>query len=58
VETNAFTAVFANAPFYGDGTSEMLFEKGLCFPSGSNLTMDELQLVKQEIQKCLSRVAV
>lgn len=30
--------VFANAPFYGDGTSEKLFEDGLCLPSGSNLT--------------------
>lgn len=30
--------VFANAPFYGDGTSEKLFNKGLCLPSGSNLT--------------------
>ncbi len=29
--------VFADAPFYGDGTSEELFEQGLCMPSGSNL---------------------
>jgi dTDP-4-amino-4,6-dideoxygalactose transaminase len=50
--------VFADAPFYGDGTSERLFEKGLCLPSGSNLTSDELELIKQEIQKCLSGVAV
>ena len=33
--------VFANAPFYGDGTSEKLFEDGLCLPSGSNLTEEE-----------------
>ena len=33
--------VFADASFYGDGTSERLFEKGLCLPSGSNLTMEE-----------------
>jgi len=30
--------VFADAPFFGDGTSERLFEHGLCLPSGSNLT--------------------
>ena len=29
--------VFADAPFYGDGTSERLFDQGLCLPSGSNL---------------------
>lgn len=33
--------VFENAPFYGDGTSEELFDKGLCLPSGSNLTDDD-----------------
>jgi dTDP-4-amino-4,6-dideoxygalactose transaminase len=30
--------VFADAPYYGNGTSEMLFHHGLCMPSGSNLT--------------------
>lgn len=30
--------VFADLPYYGDGTSERLFDKGLCLPSGSNLT--------------------
>ncbi|MFN4246532.1 MAG: aminotransferase class I/II-fold pyridoxal phosphate-dependent enzyme [Flavipsychrobacter sp.] len=30
--------IFAEAPFYGDGTSERLFRDGLCLPSGSNLT--------------------
>jgi dTDP-4-amino-4,6-dideoxygalactose transaminase len=33
--------VFADAPFYGDGTSERLFEHGLCLPSGSNLTSED-----------------
>jgi len=33
--------VFADAPFYGDGTSERLFEQGLCLPSGSNLTDED-----------------
>ncbi|QZT37238.1 aminotransferase class I/II-fold pyridoxal phosphate-dependent enzyme [Halosquirtibacter xylanolyticus] len=30
--------VFADCPFYGDGTSERLFEIGLCLPSGSNMS--------------------
>jgi dTDP-4-amino-4,6-dideoxygalactose transaminase len=30
--------VFAEAPFYGDGVSEALFEQGLCLPSGAGLT--------------------
>ena len=30
--------VFQNAPYYGEKVSESLFEKGLCLPSGSNLT--------------------
>lgn len=29
--------VFADCPFYGDGTAARLFEQGLCLPSGSNL---------------------
>ena len=30
--------VFQNAPYYGEKVSESLFERGLCLPSGSNLT--------------------
>ena len=30
--------VFDGCPYYGNGTSEMLFANGLCLPSGSNLT--------------------
>lgn len=29
--------VFAGAPYFGDGSSERLFDEGLCLPSGSNL---------------------
>ncbi len=34
--------VFEGCPFYGDGTSEALFDRGLCLPSGSNLSQAEL----------------
>lgn len=37
--------VFADAPFYGDGTSERLFNQGICLPSGSNLTDNDLDRV-------------
>jgi dTDP-4-amino-4,6-dideoxygalactose transaminase len=30
--------IFEGALFFGDGTSESLFNQGLCLPSGSNLT--------------------
>lgn len=34
--------VFKQSPFYGDGTSERLFDKGLCLPSGPTLTDDDI----------------
>ncbi len=43
--------IFAGAPFYGGGTSERLFEKGLCLPSGSNLRDDDLKRVVKHIRK-------
>ena len=42
--------VFANAPFYGDGTSERLFEIGLCLPSGPSLTDEDIRRVVNEIK--------
>jgi dTDP-4-amino-4,6-dideoxygalactose transaminase len=44
--------VFEKYPFFGDGTSEKLFEIGLCLPSGSNLTNTEWE----RIEKVLSEV--
>jgi dTDP-4-amino-4,6-dideoxygalactose transaminase len=43
--------VFEDAPFYGDGTSEKLFENGLCLPSGSNLTQEDLDRVFEAIKR-------
>lgn len=34
--------VFSQASFYGDGTSEHLFDIGLCLPSGPTLTDDDI----------------
>lgn len=41
--------VFADCPFYGDGTSEELFNNGLCLPSGSNMTEEEQKRVAEKI---------
>lgn len=46
--------VFKDAPFYGDGTAEKLFENGLCLPSGSNLTDEERTRILTEIRKTFS----
>ncbi|MDD3744625.1 MAG: DegT/DnrJ/EryC1/StrS family aminotransferase, partial [Lentimicrobiaceae bacterium] len=39
--------VFADAPFYGDGTSERLFDQGLCLPSGSNLGVEDWMRIEE-----------
>jgi dTDP-4-amino-4,6-dideoxygalactose transaminase len=46
--------VFAESPFYGNGTSEKLFENGLCLPSGSNLSDEDLAKVIANITEILS----
>ena len=48
--------VFAGSPFYGDGTSENLFNNGLCLPSGSNLTGSQLNRVTERIQCVTARL--
>jgi dTDP-4-amino-4,6-dideoxygalactose transaminase len=42
--------IFSEAPFYGDGTAEHLFEFGLCLPSGSNLLLEDLERVVKVIK--------
>lgn len=37
--------VFADTPFYGNGTSERLFNNGLCLPSGASLTAEQIEYV-------------
>jgi dTDP-4-amino-4,6-dideoxygalactose transaminase len=47
--------VFEDCPFYGDGTSEKLFEDGLCLPSGSNMTSEEKLRIKNAIFTIFSK---
>ena len=42
--------IFKDSPQYLNGVSDALFEKGLCLPSGSNLTDDELHRVASGIK--------
>jgi len=45
--------VFEDAPYYGENVAERLFEEGLCLPSGSNLTPNDLQRVVDVMRQVL-----
>lgn len=47
--------IFEKFPNYSDGTSEDLFDRGLCLPSGSNLTNEDLERVVALILKELTK---
>lgn len=40
---------FKDAPYYGGKVAEELFDKGLCLPSGSNLTITDKQRIQEGI---------
>lgn len=46
--------VFKDAPFYGNGTAEHLFEIGLCLPSGPTLTKQDIHRVVDAIKSLQS----
>lgn len=43
--------IFADCPYYGDRTSEKIFERGLCLPSGSSLTDEQIVRVVNSIKE-------
>ncbi len=45
--------IFKDYLHFTNGTSEKLFEKGLCLPSGSNLSQDDLLRILNNITKTL-----
>ena len=47
--------IFASSPYYGDRSSEKLFEDGLCLPSGSNLTSAELERIDAVLSKMFKK---
>lgn len=42
--------IFEKYPFYGGKVSELLFENGLCLPSGSNLNDEDRERISKVIQ--------
>ncbi|TRO65096.1 DegT/DnrJ/EryC1/StrS family aminotransferase [Christiangramia sabulilitoris] len=47
--------VFEGYPFYGTGLAEDIFKKGLCLPSGSNLSDNDRDRIKNAILDCLKK---
>lgn len=48
--------LYKDCPYYGSGVSDELFLKGLCMPSGSNLTLSELERVVIEFKRTISKL--
>jgi dTDP-4-amino-4,6-dideoxygalactose transaminase len=48
--------VFSACPAYVNGTSEELFTKGLCLPSGSNLSDEDRQRILEVLNKTLNNI--
>lgn len=46
---------YSKYDFIGDGTSERLFKHGLCLPSDSKLSVDNIQFVSSKINDFLAR---
>lgn len=47
--------IFKDYPYYGQGIAEKLFENGLCLPSGSNLTTNQLAKICSIINSLLKQ---
>ena len=47
--------IFENCDNYVDGTSEDLFNRGLCLPSGSNLQIGDLDRVIEVIEITMTK---
>jgi dTDP-4-amino-4,6-dideoxygalactose transaminase len=43
--------IFDDAPYYGKGISDKLFENGLCLPSGSNMNEEDMMRIFEVIDK-------
>lgn len=46
--------LFLNYPYYGEKVAENLFEKGLCLPSGSNLTDEDKNRIEKVVKTFLN----
>ncbi|WP_409024822.1 DegT/DnrJ/EryC1/StrS family aminotransferase [Flavobacterium sp.] len=50
--------IFEKYPYYGNKVAEDLFEKGLCLPSGSNLTDDDRNRIKQVVNQLFKNQSI
>ena len=48
--------IFNNCPSYINGVSERLFNYGLCLPSGSNMTSQDLERVLDQFNKAFAKL--
>ncbi|KYG82872.1 DegT/DnrJ/EryC1/StrS family aminotransferase [Roseivirga echinicomitans] len=48
--------LYKDCPYYGHGVSDELFLKGLCLPSGSNLTLVDLERVVIGFNKAINQL--
>lgn len=48
--------LFADNLYFGDGLSERLFERGLCLPSSSSMTEEDLEKVVKHMKRLLEEV--
>ena len=49
--------VFSTCPAYLNGNSEKLFSRGLCLPSGSNMSIEDLESVSGTLIRCLTKLS-
>ena len=49
--------LFQGAIFYGNGVSEYLFRKGLCLPSGTNMSEEDMSLIFKSMHETLGHSA-
>ncbi len=47
--------IFSDSPYYGGKVCEGLFDKGLCLPSGSNLTDQEKQRIEDSVLRLIGK---
>ena len=47
--------IFSGSHIYGEPHSEYLFQHGLCLPSGSNMTDDDLTRIINNIHKTFEK---
>jgi len=46
--------LYRSAPVFGGGVADRLFSQGLCIPSGSAMTQDELARVVRSVRRAFA----